>query len=254
MFNLHCPFGHYGPHGQKEFELTENTKKLRWYMEEYIAKNGHPPSFIEMMKDTELTQQETWDSLHQMHLGVQVMFVPGTQSIGKMPPFAFYPTRHRVFLEDGREFYAGCAGEASAFSAQFPGITCRIESVSPARWETITSVWKDGALISVTPDTTVLHIGLHPSEWSKEMYLACERINYFTSREEVREWEAALPELKGAILPIERAQEWVSFIATRRHHEYDRGPDVAGPELIKQMLDIWRSLGADLSNWEDAKS
>lgn len=250
MYQMHCPFGHYGPHGEETFDITENTKKLRRYMEDYIANESHPPSFAEMQEDLSLSQQEVWDSLHQLHLGVQVMFVPGTQSIGKMPPFAFYPTRHRVYMADGREFYAGCAGEASAFSAQFPGIECRIESMSPARWEKITSIWKDGKLLSVTPDTTVLHIGMHPSEWSKQMYLACERINFFTSREEVKEWEAAVPELKGAILPIDRAQEWVAFIATQRYHNYDRGPDVAGPELVDQMLDIWRDLGADLSNWD----
>ena len=249
MFNIHCPLGHYGAHAHMPFEITENTKKLRRYMEDHIMSAGYPPSFAQMKMDLPLTQQEVWDSLQQLHLGVQVMFVPGTQSIGKMPPFSFYATRHRVHLADGRNFYAGCAGEASAFSAQFPGIECRVESDSPARWEKIVSVWKNGTLISVTPSTTVIHIGMHPSEWSKQMIIACDRINFFTSPEEVREWEAAVPETKGIILPIEKAQEWVAFIATQRYHNYDRGPDVAGPELVQQILGGWRKLGADLSNW-----
>lgn len=252
MHNFHTPYGELPPLATEVFELTETTKRVRHYYEEFIPKEGRAPTFLEIMRDLEIDQVELWDALEQLYRGVQVMFIPGTESVLKMPPFAFYPTRHRVTLDDGRGFWAGCAGEASAFSVQFPGHVATVESICPDCWEPIVSTWKDGELLSVSPETTVINVGQSPDKWGENMLYACESINYFKDASHIAKWVEKVPEQAGAILPISSAQQWVAGVAKIRTFDYDRAPDVVGAaSAAGTTLDAFRALGADVTAWED---
>lgn len=254
MFHICGRYGEYPAHTAEKFDYTENTKRLRKYMTDYIYVNQRPPTVAEFMSELQLSQQDVWDSMSELQLGVQLLFVPGTQSIGKVPPFSFYPTRHRVYIEDGREFWAGCAGEACALSAEFPGLTCTVKSICPASWEVITSVWKDGELLSYSPDTTIMHFGVHPRKWAESMVPVCESIDFFTSRELVSAWGAAHPEHRGATITLELAQAWVKQIAGSRYVDYDRGPDAPGaPNFAAGVIASLRAAGADVENWEQGE-
>jgi hypothetical protein len=254
MYYIHGRYGEYPPLAAKPFEYTENTRRLRKYLTEYIYAEARPPTVIEFTKHLGISQQDVWDSMYQLYLGVQLMFVPGTQCVGKMPPFSFYPTRHRVFLEDGRKFWTGCAGESCAFSAEFPGIVCRIESICPASWRTITTTWKDGKLISYTPDTAIIHFGVHPRHWQEGMVHVCDNINFFASKAQVAAWEEAMPDRRGATMSIEVGEAWVKPIVGTRYKDYNRGPDVPGdPQFLEKLLASFKALGADVSNWEKAE-
>lgn len=251
MHRFHTPYGVLPKLATEVFDLSDATKRVRRYYEEFIPANGRPPAFLEIMRELEIGQAELWDALDQLYRGVQVMFIPGTESVIKMPPFAFYPTRHRVTLEDGRGFWSGCAGEASAFSVQFPGLTTTVESICPDCWEPIVSTWKDGTLLSVSPETTVINIGRRPEEWGDNMLYACEAINFFKDRDHIATWLTQVPEQAGAVLPIERAQEWVAGVAKIRYWDYDRAPDVVGAaSAAGTTLDAFRALGADVTAWE----
>lgn len=252
MHKFHNPYGVLPPLATETFDLTDTTKRVRRYYEDFIPNNGRPPTFLEAMEGLDITHEELWDSLDQLYRGVQVMFLEGTESLIKMPPFAFYPTRHRVTLEDGRAFWTGCAGEASAFSVQFPGLLATVESLCPDCGEKITSTWKDGALLSVDPEGTLINIGQFPDKWGENMTLACESINYFKNRDHIENWVAQVPEHAGAILPIEKAQAWVAGVASIRYWDYDRGPDVVGTNApVGTTIDGFRAAGADVTAWEN---
>ncbi|MCG2621218.1 alkylmercury lyase family protein [Arthrobacter sp. I2-34] len=252
MHTFHCAYGEYPPQGAEEFEYTETTKRVRRFFEDFIPEQGRAPGIPEIMKALDLDQQETWDALYQLHLGVQIMFVPGTENIVKMPPVSFVPTRHRAKLEDGREFWAGCAGEASAFHFRFPGQVTTIESMCPDCWEPIVTKWKDGELLSVEPETALIHIGRHPGEWGDQMMLTCENINFFRSPEHVKVWEEKMPEKRGITLPVDKAVEWVEGEARVRYWDYDRPPGLVGANsLAGSTVEHFRALGADVTYWEE---
>jgi hypothetical protein len=251
MHTFHRPYGVLPPLATEVFDLTDTDKRVRKFYEDFLPDHGRAPTYHEVMEQLDITYEELWDSLDQLHRGVQVMFLNGTESLIKMPPFAFYPTRHRVTLEDGRGYWAGCAGEASAFSMHFPGIQTTVESLCPDCGEKITSIWKDGALLSVDPEETVINIGQHPDNWTEEMTMTCEKINFFKNRDHIARWVEKVPDQAGAILPIDKAQAWVAGVAKIRRWDYDRAPDVVGGRSAAgTTTEAFRAAGADVSAWE----
>lgn len=253
MHTFHSPYGDYPVQGAEPFEYTDTTKRVRRFYEDFIPDNGRPPGIPEVMRALELSQNELWDALYELHLGVQLMFVPGTENIVKFPPMSFVPTRHRATLEDGRQFWAGCAGEASAFHFRFPGQITTIESMCPDCWESVVTTWKDGELLSVQPETATIHIGRHPAEWGEEMMRTCENINFFVSPEHVRVWEEAMPDKRGVMIPIDKAVQWVEGEARVRYWDYDRPPGLVGAgSLAGSTVEFFEALGADVTVWGDA--
>ncbi|MDA8044375.1 MAG: alkylmercury lyase family protein [Actinomycetota bacterium] len=172
--------------------------------------------------------------------------MPGTENLVEMPPFSYVPTRHRVTVEDGRGWYAGCAGEACAINGLFPGQTVTITSRCPDCWEAVVLRAKDRALVDLEPDTALIHIGIHPRDFSREWNITCDNINFFRSQDHVDLWEAEFPEKKGIVIPAQKALEWVEGISRSRYWDYDRGPDVASGEMI---VESFAALGVDIPAW-----
>jgi hypothetical protein len=252
MRAFHLPYGTYPPHAAARFELSADTKRVRRFYEDFIPERCRPPTVLEMQAALGLTQDQLWEAMWQLHLAIQLFFLPGTENVIKMPPFAFYATRHLAKLADGRAFWTGCAGEACAFSFRFPGILITIESVCPDCWSPVTTVWRDGQLLSADPADAVIHIGLHPARWGENMLYACESMDFFRSADHAREWERAVPAHRGATLPISQAQAWIDGfeIPKQRYWNYDRGPEVVSPSHASRTIEALRAVGADVSGWE----
>lgn len=253
MHNFHTPYGEFPLIATEKFELTDTGKRLRRYYEEFVPTNGRAPSNVEILRDLGITDEEAWDAMMELHRAVQLMFIPGTESPIKMPPFAFYPTRYRATLDDGRVFFSGCAGEACAISMHFPGQLVTLEASCPCCWGEITSTWKDGALLTVSSPDTLIGIGTSPKDWGKKnnMLYNCESITFFINREHAERWWEKVPEQRGATLPIDKAQEWVAGVAKIRYWDYDRLSDGFGSaSSTGSTLEGFRKYGADVSNWE----
>ena len=249
MHSFHAPYGVYGNTASEWFELTENTKRVRRYLEDSFIEHGRGPNLAQIMRDLGLDQRTTWHSLHQLERGVQLMFVPGTETISKMPPFSNVPTRHRLTVDGESKWYVGCAGECCAVGGMFPGRTAIIDSFCPDCWEPIRFETKDLIVVALDPPTTVLHIGIHPNRFREEWNVTCDSINFFISAEHVAEWERAFPDKRGVIVPIKlgEAPPMGVEIARIRHWDYDRGPDPGGGQA---MVERYRAMGLDVSAWE----
>jgi hypothetical protein len=247
MHEFYAPYGVYGNTAAETFELSDDSKRLRRYFEEYFMANGSGPDFADITSTLEISQSELWDALYQLERGVQVMFVPGTEDIIKMPPFSYVPTRHRVSVGDARRWYAGCAGEASAINGLFPGRTVTVNSRCPDCYEPIVLQYKDRSVLSVDPADSVIHIGIRPEKFRENWLVTCDSINFFRSPDHVKIWEDARPEARGIHFPASLGAEWVNSIAQSRYWNYDRGPDVAQGSMIESF----RAMGVDITPWED---
>ncbi len=246
MHEIFSEYGACGNTAQEYFELSSDAKRLRRYFEDHFLERGQGPSIPDIMNDLGFDQARTWAALHELEHGVQVMFVPGTENLVKMPPFSYVPTRHRVGVDD-RNWYAGCAGESCAINGLFPGKLVTVTSTCPDCWDKIVFRAKDRELVSIEPDTSVIHIGIHSRDFRKEWNITCDSINFFRSREHVEIWENQFPDKGGAIIPAQLGLKWVDAISRSRYWDYDRGPDVASSDA---MIEGFARLGVDVSVWK----
>jgi hypothetical protein len=248
VHTFHKPYGVYGHTATEMFEFSADAKRVRRFLEDTFIEHGRGPTPMALGAALGLSQSATWDALWELERGVQVMFVPGTENIVKMPPFSNVPTRHEVSVDGERRWYAGCAGESCAINGLFPGRTVTIQSSCPDCWEPIEVVTRDRQLIAVTPETTIMHWGVHARRFTDDWIVTCDSINFFRSPEHVAVWEAAVPERRGIMMSVELGIGAVENIATQRYWNYDRGPDLAGADTL---ITNYRALGVDVSRWEE---
>jgi hypothetical protein len=247
MHRLHTPYGAYGQTADKTFELSPDAKQLRRFFEDRFIEQGMGPGLRAIVDELGFTQDRAWDALDELRRAVQLMFVPGTENFLKMPPFSYIPTRHRVSLPDGRSWYGGCAAEASAMNGLFPGEEVVVRSACPDCWEPVTVRMKDRECIGVDPDTAVLHIGIHPRNFSDNWIVTCDNINFFKSEDHARLWEQAFPDKRGVVMPATLVAQMTSRIATVRHWDYDRGADAVGDGAA--MVGRFAAMGVDVTPW-----
>jgi Alkylmercury lyase len=246
MHRMYSPYGRYGDTVQETFVLSDDAKRLRRYFEDQFIRHGSGPGLSDIMTDLGFDQNRTWEALHELERGVQVMFVPGTETLVKMPPFSYVPTRHRVSVDDGRSWYSGCAGESCAINGLFPGETVTVTSTCPDCWDTVVFRAKDRTLVSIEPETAVIHIGIHPRDFSKDWNVTCDNINFFRSHEHVEAWESQFSEKRGVVFPAQLGLQWVDGISRSRYWDYDRGPDVASGDV---MVEGFAKFGLDVGIW-----
>jgi hypothetical protein len=251
MHDFHFPYGQYPSTATEPYELTDTTKRVRKYFWDSFMEKCKGPDIPQIMGDLNLSQHDLWEALVQLQHGVQVMFVPGTENLLRMPPFSYGTTRHHATLDDGRSWWLGCAGESCAAHMHFPDHTMTVKSYCPDCWETITTVWKNGELLSVEPSSTLIHIGIHPDEWRNNFVVTCDNINFFKSKEHIAIWEAKFPNRKGATLPAQKGFKWVEKEARTRYWTYDQGPGVTGSKSITgTTVQAFKKQGFDVTNWE----
>ena len=245
MHQFHTPYGEYGETSADRFEFSEDAKRVRKHLYDYFVAHGTSPELTTIRDDLGLSQDQTWEGLHQLERANFVVFVPGTEDILKVPPFSAVPNRFRLVAEDGRHWYAGCAGEATTLNAFLPGVRVSVRSWCPACWDAIVFEIRDREVLSMPSADAVVHIGTHPDHFRDNWVTSCDSINFFCSPAHVAEWERAVPHRKGAHFPIRNAMTWTDAVAAMRL-DYDRPSNQYTPGM-------WRSyarLGADTSVWE----
>ena len=247
MHPIYAPYGVYHDTASEWFEMTENAKKVRLYLEDFFIEHGRSPNLPRIMRDNGLDQNQTWHALWQLERAVQVMFVPGSEDIVKVPPFSNAATRHRVTVDGESKWFAGCAGESCAVNAMFPGKTVTVDSHCPCCWEPIRFSAKDRQLVDFEPKTAVLHIGVSPHNFRKDWIVTCDSINFFIDADHVAVWEKAWPQKRGVYMPAPNGIAWVDRVASTRHYDYNRGPDVANGDMIRQAF---ADSGLDVSVWD----
>jgi hypothetical protein len=242
-------YGVYPPTASESFDLSAVSKAVRHRIEECCIADGVPPSPQEIGEQLSLDRATVLGALRELQQAVQVMFVPGTENIIKVPPFSAVPTRHRVFVDGEWKGYAGCAGEASAVDGLFPGKTVRVVSACPECWEPIELVVKDRELLSMRPGDAVLHIGVHPDRFRDDWIVTCDSINFFPDLEHVARWEEMVSARRGGTMPASGALKWADGVARSRFWNYDRGPEVA--RGLESFVEHFERNGGSAGPWRD---
>jgi hypothetical protein len=246
MHRFYTPYGQYGETSADQFEFSEDAKRIRMFLYNHFVAQGSSPQLTTIRHDLDMSQEQTWDGLHELERANFVIFVPGTEDILKVPPFSALPNRFRLTAEDGRKWYAGCAGEATTLNGFLPGVRVTIDSSCPTCWEPISFEVRDREMLSLQSDEAVIHIGTHPDRFRENWIVTCDSINFFCSPEHVTEWEKAVPERRGAHFPIQNAMKWTDRTAQLRL-DYDRPSNQYVPGAWRNSFP---ALGADVSAWE----
>ena len=63
MHPFYAPYGVYRDNPNQWFDLTDNAKKVRRYLEDYNIERGRGPNVEQIAKDPELKQNQTWHAL-----------------------------------------------------------------------------------------------------------------------------------------------------------------------------------------------
>src|SRR6201987_3641104 len=159
MHQFYTPYGQYGETSADRFEFGEDAKRVRKYLYDYFVAHGTSPELATIRDELDLSQDQTWDGLHELERANFVVFVPGTEDILKVPPFSAVPNRFRVTAEDGRHWYAGCAGESTTLNAFLPGVRVTVASFCPTCWGPIRFDIRDREYESLQSENAVVHIG-----------------------------------------------------------------------------------------------
>src|SRR4051812_27874724 len=62
MHKFHNPYGVLPPLATEVFDLTDTTKRVRRFYEDFIPDNGRPPTFLEAMDGLSISYDDLWDS------------------------------------------------------------------------------------------------------------------------------------------------------------------------------------------------
>jgi hypothetical protein len=231
------------------FELSDDAKRVRRALEDALIEHGRTPNTTALAISLGLTVEAARDALLELEHGIQVMFVPGTEDILKVPPFSNAPTRHAVSVDGEQRWYGGCAAESCAVAPIFRGREVTVTSSCPDCGGPIEVVFHGSEVVSITPPTAVVHWGVHPRDFATDLVVSCDRINFFVDATHARIWEERVSGEPGVVTTIEATVRATAGIAASRHWDYDRGPEYSALDGTP-LLDAVRSTGADLTPWE----
>lgn len=247
-------YGVHPPTASATFELSADAMAVRRAFEESFMTDGFGPDPHQIAKGLGLSSAAMSAALTQLQQAVQVMFVPGTETVVKMPPFSYVPTRHTVSVGDARRWYAGCAGEACAFSKLFRGRTVIVDSRCPHCDDPVQINVKEGVVLRSEPDEAVIHVGIHPLHSSLDWITTCDSINFFPAASHVEQWEDMVPSRRGVCFPVALGPPWVDAVASSRYWDYERGPEVVNREGVEKMIGWFESHGIDTRPWTMAEN
>lgn len=242
-------YGVYPPTASEIFTFSADAMAVRRGFEEFFITHGYGPDPRRLAADLNLSRAAMLSAMSELQRGIQIMFVPGTDNVIKMPPFSYVPTRHVVSIGDVRRWYAGCAGEACAFSKLFPGSFVLVNSYCPHCDETIRITMKDGVVLHSAPEESVIHLGIHPLRCSEDWISGCDSLNFFPGVAHVERWEEMVPTRRGVHFPVALGPEWVDHVASQRFWNYERGPETVSPEGVDKMISWFESHGVDTRPW-----
>jgi len=171
----------------------------------HIADRGSPPSPAELQVATAAPSAETVQHmLQEMESRGLIFRDPGSGSILAAYPLSAVPTAHRVRLADGRQVQAMCAVDALGVALVFGQDThissrcrhCRADIEVSVVGERIGAYSPASAVVWYTPAAVHCAVAAEGQ---------CPYINFFCSREHVKDWKRDLSAPRGQILPLERA-------------------------------------------------
>lgn len=235
-----------------DFRFGDDAIKVRQFIYQFWCERGFPPNLRDAAESTGFDRRRLMQAFRELDLGIMIVIDQEAENVNilKCMPFSAYPTQARLLLGGKFHSYLGCAMEAMAASRMppFAGKACEIEAycaccLAPARL-----VMTDGAIVSAQPQSLLVHVSLSPWYWNTTNVMRmCDSMNFVLDRSHAERFERQSGR-RGAIFTLDQSLKFVSRGVATRMWDPHRPPDFIRPA---QMFDGLKSLGVDLSVWED---
>jgi hypothetical protein len=128
----------------------------------------------------------------------------------------------------------------------FAGKEMRLESYCACCLAPVALTVKDGAVLSRTPASVLIHVSHSPREWNTtNIVCMCDGMNFVHDAEHAGAYERQISR-RGVLLTLEQAQRFVAGTGQNRMHRYDWEPVPLIPDRVIGGL---KALGVDVSPW-----
>jgi hypothetical protein len=185
--------------------LSHREDEVRKYILRWIARNGKPPSYTDIMKGLKLSADEVKHAIGRLHDADIVSARNGR--ITSAYPFSANETRHKIAFNDGHTAYALCAVDALGINFML-GEDIVIRSGCPKCEIEQSIVVKNGRIVSRDPEETIVFIS-GESDCGRVADTCCPLINFFCSGPHLQQWKWENPRLaRGETYTLEEALEY----------------------------------------------
>ena len=138
-----------------------------------FVRDGFAPHYTELAGDLGIRPSAARTLLHEVTaMPLPNWLHPGTDLIASFAPFSNLPTPYRISLDGHPHAHAQCGLESLAVSWLFPGQEVRVDSRCLDCGDPITLRMRDGAILDLVPQTSVVHINIPVSHWRGQYPLA----------------------------------------------------------------------------------
>jgi hypothetical protein len=183
-----------------ETRAVSIAQHVRLHIYEHFLEHSLPPVAEQLMQEFDLTRPCATDLLRGLAANRHVALVKGTDRILMAFPFSSIATPF-VVRARGRTYYANCSWDSIAFHAML-GDDVRIDSVCHHCARPIVVELTGGRANLIEPDTTIVYLGLRPTEWWEDIITTCSNtMVFFCSTEHRDASELSAPVDQSASLP-----------------------------------------------------
>ena len=234
-----------------KIEWTEDSLEVRKFIFEFWCEHGRGPNLRDVHEALGLTRRRIIQAYKQLQLGIVITVDEDTQNCNllKAPPFSSFPSQVSAYIDGEFHSFVGCASESVAFSHMppFKDKEVRLEGFCACCLTPITLVSKNFELLSAEPNEPFLHISSSPYDWNNfTMELMCDSMNFVLDADHADRYERQVAR-RGVLVDMKQAKQFVKFVADQRMWDYHWPAGTMMPEVV---IDIFRGMGVDVSNWD----
>ena len=184
-------------------KLSPLEDQIRKYILRVFARNGRPPTPLEIMEELRLSSIDIVNQTVEKLQRADILLQRGNEIISAYP-FSAVETHYKVVFEDGHEVFALCATDALGIPFMLDADVTIISKCPQCKKE-MRIVVKNGQIDSHNPDRIVEFVVNRERNGCTAETL-CPFINFFCSKEDLKKWRKRNPEFKnGEIYSLQDA-------------------------------------------------
>jgi hypothetical protein len=235
-------------------ELTETARQIRKRIMDQVLSDGTAPTCAELREDLGVSTRQLSSDLRDLEAAICVAIadqahaglkefqdepleqqLPAAGEIFYARPFAAFKNHYPVWVDGQQHWYAECAVEACAISAQFPGAEVIVRSVCRQTKQPVELLGRDGILLDYSPKTLRVHLGHPVREIPNSIVGWCDHNNFFASEDAARQWAQAHPDVKGITRDPESLARAITEVIGNGRLEYSYQPPVPVLKMLRNL-------------------
>lgn len=177
--------------------------QMRLTVFDHFLRDATPPSVEQLMSELRLSRDDVERGLDRLEKDRHLQLVPRTHRILMAFPFSAIATPFRVYLNDGRAYFANCAWDAVAFHVMLRQ-PVRIHSFCHHCGNPILLHLTNGSSQSPGSELPLVYLDLPAAAWWNDIIATCSNsMVFFQSTSHLREWQTSHPGAQGAALAVD---------------------------------------------------